>query len=307
MAKELWEIKYRPKTTKEYVFQTSKHKEVVDKFIEEKSIPHLLLDGHRGTGKTSLAFVLKNELNIDDSDFMIINASDENDVGTMRNKIKGFISTYSMSEFKVVLLDEADYLSQSAQAILRNMMEEYSDNARFILSCNRGNKIIPELRSRCFEIKFKRMDKDDMLERLAVILSKEKVKASLETLESYVSMAYPDMRKAIQLLQSNTLNGVLKEPSEIDPATEVHLRVVELMEKNKYDAIRDVLASHMSDDDWEPLYTFLYTYLHEIGKFSDEKKWKSGIIVLADHLYRHAIVADPEINAAAMFIRLGEI
>lgn len=307
MAKELWEIKYRPKRVEDYLFQDEKHRELVNKFINEKNIPHLLLNGHRGTGKTSLAVVLKNELEIDDSDFMVINASDENNVDTMRNKIKGFISTYSMSEFKLVLLDEADYLSQSAQALLRNMMEEYADNARFILSCNRGNKIIPELKSRCFEILFKRMDKTDMLERLAIILKTEKVKVNLRTLTTYVDMAYPDMRKAIQLIQNNSLDGILQEPSEIDPSTEVNLKVVELMEANKYSSIREAISGNMSDDDWEQLYTFLYTYLHEIGKFSDEKKWKVGIIILAEHLYKHSLVADPEINAVAMFLRLGDI
>lgn len=307
MAKELWEIKYRPKSVEDYLFQDDKHRELVNKFISEKTIPHLLLNGHRGTGKTSLAVVLKNELEIDDSDFMVINASDENNVDTMRNKIKGFISTYSMSEFKLVLLDEADYLSQSAQALLRNMMEEYANNARFILSCNRGNKIIPELKSRCFEILFKRMDKTDMLERLAIILKAEKVKVNLRTLTTYVDMAYPDMRKAIQLIQNNSLDGILQEPSEIDPSTEVNLKVVELMEANKYSSIREAISGNMSDDDWEQLYTFLYTYLHEIGKFSDEKKWKAGIIILAEHLYKHSLVADPEINAVAMFLRLGDI
>lgn len=307
MAKDLWEIKYRPKNMSEYVFQNSKHEEFVKKCVEEGSIPHLLLNGHRGTGKTSLAYLLKNELHIDDSDFMVINASDENNVDTMRNKIKGFISTYSMGDFKLVLLDEADYLSQSAQALLRNMMEEYADNARFILSCNRGNKVIPELKSRCHEIQFKRMNKDDMLERMAVILSKEKVKADVDTLDSYVEIAYPDMRKAVQLLQSNVIDGVLQQPSEIDATTEINLQVVSLMEKNQYMAIREALSSSMGDDDWEQLYTFLYTYLHDIGKFSDEKKWKAGIVIIADHLYKHALVADPEINAVAMFIRLGEV
>ena len=238
MAKELWEIKYRPKSVEDYLFQDDKHRELVNKFISERTIPHLLLNGHRGTGKTSLAVVLKNELEIDDSDFMVINASDENNVDTMRNKIKGFISTYSMSEFKLVLLDEADYLSQSAQALLRNMMEEYANNARFILSCNRGNKIIPELKSRCFEILFKRMDKTDMMERLAIILKTEKVKVNLRTLTTYVDLAYPDMRKAIQLIQNNSVDGMLQEPSEIDPSTEVNLKVVELMEANKYSSIR---------------------------------------------------------------------
>jgi len=307
MAKELWEIKYRPKSVVDYLFQDDKHRELVNKFISERTIPHLLLNGHRGTGKTSLAVVLKNELEIDDSDFMVINASDENNVDTMRNKIKGFISTYSMSEFKLVLLDEADYLSQSAQALLRNMMEEYANNARFILSCNRGNKIIPELKSRCFEILFKRMDKTDMMERLAIILKTEKVKVNLRTLTTYVDLAYPDMRKAIQLIQNNSVDGMLQEPSEIDPSTEVNLKVVELMEANKYSSIREAISGNMSDDDWEQLYTFLYTYLHEIGKFSDEKKWKAGIIILAEHLYKHSLVADPEINAVAMFLRLGDI
>lgn len=307
MAKELWEIKYRPKSVEDYLFQDDKHRELVNKFISERTIPHLLLNGHRGTGKTSLAVVLKNELEIDDSDFMVINASDENNVDTMRNKIKGFISTYSMSEFKLVLLDEADYLSQSAQALLRNMMEEYANNARFILSCNRGNKIIPELKSRCFEILFKRMDKTDMMERLAIILKTEKVKVNLRTLTTYVDLAYPDMRKAIQLIQNNSVDGMLQEPSEIDPSTEVNLKVVELMEANKYSSIREAISGNMSDDDWEQLYTFLYTYLHEIGKFSDEKKWKAGIIILAEHLYKHSLVADPEINAVAMFLRLGDI
>lgn len=307
MAKELWEIKYRPKKIDDYLFQDDKHKELIEKFVQEGSVPHLLLNGHRGTGKTSLAFVIKNELNIDDSDFLVINASDENNVDTMRNKIKGFISTYAMSEFKLVLLDEADYLSHSAQAILRNMMEEYADNARFILSCNKGNKVIPELKSRCFEIKFKRMNKDDMLERLAIILKKEKVKATLEVLQQYVDIAHPDMRKAIQLIQNNSVDGSLHPPAEIDPNMEINLSIVEKMEANKYMEIRDVLSAGMGDDDWEQMYTFLYEYLHEIGKFSDEKKWKAGIVILAEHLYKHSMVADPEINAIAMFIRLGEL
>lgn len=307
MAKEIWEIKYRPKSVSDYVFQNGKHREIVEKYIEEKHIPHLLLNGHRGTGKTSLAIVLKNELEIDDSDFMVINASDENNVDTMRNKIKGFISTYSMSRFKLVLLDEADYLTQGAQAILRNMMEEYADNARFILSCNKGHKIIPELKSRCFEIIFKKMDKDDILERLAVILKKEKVKADLETLESYVMAAYPDLRKAIQLTQSNVKDNTLQPLNEVDPSTEIHLKVVALMEENKYSAIRDTISSSMGDDDWESMYRFLYEFLHEIGKFEDQNKWKAGIIIIADHLYRHSLVADPEINAMAMFLRLGDV
>ena len=307
MAKELWEIKYRPKNMSEYVFQNPKHKDTITKFITEKTIPHLLLNGHRGTGKTSLAAVLKNELEIDDSDWMFIPASDENNVDTVRNKIKGFISTYAMGDFKVVYLDEADYLSKSAQGMLRTMMEEYADNARFILSCNYGNKIIPELKSRLFEISFSKMEKDDIFERLGVILKKEKVKTDYETLEQYVEASYPDLRKAIQLIQNNVVDGVLTPISEMNPVLEVNMAIAELMEANKYSGIREVIAAGMGDEDWEQMYRFLYETLDGIGKFSDSNKWKAGIIIIADHLYRHALVADPEINATAMFLRLGDV
>lgn len=307
MAKELWEIKYRPKNLKEYVFQNSKHKETIEKFIADDSIPHLLFNGHRGTGKTSLAFIIKNELRIDDSDWMFIAASDENNVETVRNKIKGFISTYAMGNFKVVYLDEADYLSKAAQGMLRTMMEEYADNARFILSCNYGNKIIPELKSRLFEINFAKMDKDDIFERLGAILKSEKIKTDYSTLEQYVEASYPDLRKTIQLIQNNVRNGILTQIEHINPILEVNMAIAELMEKNKFSSIRTVIAAGMGDEDWEQMYRFLYETLDGIGKFSESNKWKAGIIIIADHLYRHSFVADPEINATAMFLRLGDI
>lgn len=307
MTKALWELKYRPKDITEYVFQNERQKEVITKFIEDKNIPHLLLSGHRGTGKTSLAMVLKKELEIDDSDFLVVNGSRENDVDTMRNKIHGFISTFAMSRFKVVFIDEADRMSKAAQDAAKSMLEEFADNARFILTSNHPNKIINELRSRCLEVPFKKMDKYDNLERLAFILKNEKVKSDVATLEQYVNLAYPDLRKTIQLAQANSINGKLMPPSEIDPTTEVNLKIVELMESNKYSSIRDVLAAGMADDDWEQLYRFLYETLDGIGKFENSDKWKAGIIIIADHLYKHSIVADPEINAMAMFIRLGEV
>jgi len=307
MAKELWETKYRPKDISEYVFQNPKHEEVITKYIEEQSMSHLLLSGHRGTGKSSLAWVLKHELNIDDSDWLKVNASDENNVDTMRNKIKGFISTFAMGSFKVILLEEADGLTPPAQKILREMMIEYADNARFILCCNYPNKIIPELKSRLFEIPFKKMDKDDILEKIAIILKKEKVKVDLATLEAYIDISYPDMRKAIQLVQNNSIKGVLMPPPEVASTDETNFKIVGLMEADKYAAIRDVLAAGMDDDDWDQMYRFLYETLDGIGKFEDSKKWKAGIIIIADHLYRHSHVADPEINAMAMFLRLGDI
>lgn len=306
MSKELWEIKYRPKTVEEYVFQDQTQQNLINKFISEQFIPHLLLNGHRGTGKTSLALLLKSELKVHDSDFMAINASDENSVDVFRNKVKGFISTYSHGAFKLIFLDEADYLTANAQALLRSMMEEYADNARFILSCNRGYKIIPELKSRCTEILFKQIDRQQMLTRLCEIVVDEDVQTTSEIIEAYIDIAYPDMRKAIKLIQYATIGGVLNAPSIILETDETNLAIVEALEANKFTTIREQLAN-VQDDDWDALYSFFYTELHEIGKFTDEKKWKKGIVIIADHLYRHASVADPEINAMAMFIRLGEV
>lgn len=307
MAKELWELKHRPKTMDEYVFQDPRHRELVEKFIEEKSIPHLLLSGHRGTGKTSLALLLKAELGVDPSDFLEINASRQTDVDTMRNEIHGFISTCAMGDFKLVYLEEADRLSPAAQDAAKSMMEEFADTSRFILSCNYPNKITVELKSRLTQINFKQLPMDDMLERMAIVLKKEKIKTNMETLEAYATMAYPDLRKAIQMLEHGVKDGVLQPPTEGTGNDEVHFAIVECMEKNKYADIRAILSGGMGDDDWVHMYRFLYETLDGIGKFENASKWKAGIIIIADHLYKHSMVADPEINATAMFLRLGDV
>lgn len=306
MTIDLWEIKYRPKSLDDYIFQTNTHRELIEKYVDEGITPHLLLNGHRGTGKTSLAYMLKELFSMEDSDFLTLNGSDENGVDVVRNRIKGFVSTFAIGKFKIVFIDEADRLTVDAQQILRHMMEEHSDNARFILACNHGNKIIPELKSRCVELTFKSMDKTSMLERLAIILAEEKIKATLDDLSAIVDIAYPDMRKAVQLLQQNVRNGKLVEPSGVDPNVELFLEIVDCMEGNRYKKIRDIVIQ-LETDDFEDLYVFLYTHLEEIGKFSDESKWKRGIIVIADYLDRHLTRPNPEITATAMFLKLSEI
>ncbi len=310
MAKQIWSIKYRPKTLDEYIFKDESHRKLIERWVSEKSIPHLLLKGHRGTGKTSLAYLLKDLLQIEDTDFLKLNASDERSIETIRTKVKNFISTYAYGDFKLVLLDEADGLTPDAQGTLKSMMEEYSDNARFILTCNRPKKIIPELSdSRTQVIEYKSLDKEAMLERAAVILQQEKVKVSLENLEAYVNACYPDFRKLVETLDMNSVDGRLTDfSSATEEIADWQLTIVEMIEGDSYGSLREAMSSVTSDDEWDEVYRFLYDNLHELGKFKgDIDKWSQGIIIVADHLFRHSQVADPEINAAAMFLRLGNV
>ena len=149
MAKDLWVEKYRPKEVKDYVFRDKAQKDQVNGWVKDKSIPHLLFSGHAGIGKTTLAKVLLNELEVNEYDVLEINASRTNSVEDVRDKIVNFVQMIPFGDFKVVLLDEADYLSPNAQAALRGVMEEYHNTARFILTCNYPNRIIPALHSRC--------------------------------------------------------------------------------------------------------------------------------------------------------------
>lgn len=308
--KELWSLKYRPKTLDEYIFKDESHRQLIERWVKEKSIPHILLKGHRGTGKTSLALLLKDLLGIEDMDWLKFNASDERGVDTIRTKVKNFVSTFALGDFKIVFMDEADGLTPDAQKTLKSMMEEYADNARFIMTCNNPNKIIPELSdSRTQVIEYKSLDKDAMTERAAIILSKEKVKTSIENLEKYVDGCYPDFRKLVETLDKNSRNGVLLDYDEASQEiNEWELVLVQMIEGNSYTSIREAMSAVTSDDEWEQVYRFLYDNLHELGKFKgDFDKWSQGIIIIGDHLFRHSQVADPEINAAAMFLRLGNV
>jgi replication factor C small subunit len=305
-----WEIKYRPLKLEDYVFQDKKQEEIIKKIIKEKNIPHLLLQGHRGTGKTSLAFLIKNELNIEDFDFLKLNASDENSVDIMRTKIKNFVSTavFGDSGFKIVFLDEADYLTDASQAILRNMMEEYAESVRFILTCNKPHKIIPELKSRCLEIVFKSLDKETMLEKFVYILKKEKIKIpDPEILLEHLEQAYPDFRKLLVTAQASIKDNHIQRPSEISDSLEDKVQIIELINEGKWEEARHLVCSSISDDGYEEMYRFLYDHLHELDVFTNNTNWKKGILVISDHLYRSAFVADQEINFVACMIKLSEI
>lgn len=311
MPKKLWVEAYRPNTLDGFVFQNDQHRQAFEKFVSEKSIPHLLLKGHRGTGKTTLAFVLKHELGIPDVDFKVINASDDNSVDTVRTSVKGFAQTMPTEDFKIVFLDEADYLTQNAQAALRRMMEEFSETVRFILTCNKPHKIIPELKSRCQEFTFNEFSKKDMAVHIAKILKTENVKVKdkdIQIIHDYVDDAYPDMRKLLMNVESNVRDGVLYDSMEVSDKDKTLVAMIEQLNEGKWLDVREAIIQNVENDEWEEIYRFFYDNLDQVEGFhGNTKNWMKGILIIAEHLRFHGQVADPEINFSAFMIKLSGV
>jgi len=303
--KELWVEKYRPKTVDGYVFRDEHQKAQVKNWIKEGTIPHLLFSGNAGIGKTTLAKILFNELEINDLDILEINASRTNSVDDVRDKIINFVQMIPFGDFKVVLLDEADYLSPNAQAALRGVMEEYHTTSRFILTCNYPNRIIPALHSRCQGFHIERIDQTEFTARVAKILIDEGVTPDLDTLDTYVKATYPDLRKCINMVQMNSVDGALQKPQEGDAGeADYKIEMVELFKQGKINAARKLVCSQVRPDEIEDIYKWLYD---NVALFGDEEKQDNAILVIKQGLVDHTLVADPEINLAATMIRLARL
>lgn len=304
--KKLWVEQYRPNTVKDYVFRDSAQRKQVAAWIREGSIPHLLLSGAAGIGKTTLARVLCNELNIEDYDVLEINASRENNVETVRDKIINFVQMIPFGPFKVVLLDEADYLTPNAQAILRGVMETYSNHSRFILTCNYPNRIIPAIHSRCQGFHIEKTDKTEYTARVATILVTEGVEFDLDTLDTYVSAAYPDLRKCINAVQQNiNEDNTLSIPTTSVDSSDYKIEMVELFKKGKIREARELVCSRARPEEMEDIYRWLYDNLDVIAK-SDEAK-DQAVIVIKQGLVDHLVCADSEINLAATLVKLARL
>jgi replication factor C small subunit len=303
--KKLWVESYRPKNINEYVFTDESQRQHVERWIKEKSIPHLLLSGSAGIGKTTLAKILINELGIEDYDVLEINASRTNSVDDVRDKIINFVSMIPFGPFKVVLLDEADYLSHNAQAALRGVMEEYHETARFVLTCNYPNKIIPAIHSRCQGFHFERIDQTEYTARVATILVSENVDFDLDTLDLYVKVAYPDLRKCINLLQQNCRDNKLHAPSQSDSAVpDWKFEMVKLFKAGKINEARRLLCGKVSSVEILEIYRWLYD---NITIFGDDKQQDSAVIIIKQAMVDHGLVADTEINFSACMIKLSRL
>tara|TARA_B110000858_G_scaffold198164_1_gene262935 strand:- start:2470 stop:3384 length:915 start_codon:yes stop_codon:yes gene_type:complete len=303
--KDIWVEKYRPDTVEDYVFKDTSQKNQVKSWIADGGIPHLLFSGSAGTGKTTLAKVLISDLDVQPADVLTINASRTNGVDDVRDSIINFVQTMPWGDFKVVLLDEADYLSHQAQAALRGVMEEFHSTARFIMTCNYPNKIIPAIHSRCQGFHITSLDETDFTVRIAEILVENGVQFEIETLDSFVRATYPDMRKTINNVQmavvDNTLN--IGEASEQD--TGWRITMVELFKTGKISEARKLIVANARQDEYEDMYRWLYRNVNFFGDTDD--KHDEAIVVIRNSMVKHTQVADPEINLSATLIELAQL
>ena len=305
LMKELWTEKYRPKTLDQYVFRDEHQKKQIQTWVKDKSIPHLLFSGNAGIGKTTLAKILLNELQVNDLDVLEINASRTNSVDDVRAKIVNFVQMIPFGDFKVVLLDEADYLSPNAQAALRGVMEEYHTTARFILTCNYPNRVIPALHSRCQGFHIERVDQTEFTARVAEILMKEGVTPDLETLDTYVKATYPDLRKCINMVQMNAQNGMLLKPEKSDMGeSDYKLQMVELFKVGKITEARKLVCSQVRPDEVEDIFKWMY---NNITLFGNEARQEKAIQIIKQGLVDHTLISDPEINLSATMIKLSHM
>ena len=304
--KELWVDKYRPNKLEGYVWRDAAQRRQVESWIKEKSIPHLLLSGTPGIGKTTMGLMLVNEIGIEDADVMEVNASRETGIDFIRNKIIPFISSIAWGPFKVVLLDEADRLSPQAQDSLKGIIEQYSAYARFILTCNNANMVVPALHSRCQQFHFTKLDQTEFTVRAATILGEEEVEFDLETLDLYVSATYPDLRKCINLLQQSTTDNVLHSPHKEDAGTlDFKFEMVELFKAGKISEARKMLCSKARPEEMADIYRWMYDNIDVFG--ADEATQNKAVLIIKQGIVDHTLVIDPEINLAATLIRLSYI
>ena len=299
----LWVEKYRPRQLKDYVGNDHLKQKVSD-YLESGDVPHLLFFGRAGTGKTTLAKLIVNSI---DCDHIIINASDENNVDTVRTKVKGFASTVGFKDLKVVILDEFDYMTPNAQAILRNLMETFSKHCRFILTCNYVEKIIDPIQSRCQTFQIVPPSKKEVAVQISKILGSEGIKFEPKELVPIIDSSYPDIRKVINTCQLNSSNGNLKVDTQNILDSDIKVKVLDLLKskddkRNKYMKIRQAIADSRIQD-----FTELYSFLYEkVGEYADGNT-SNVIITLSEGQYKDALVIDKEITFMASIIQILNI
>ena len=296
----LWVERYRPSGLEGYVG----NEHIIQKvniYIENNDVPHLLLHGEAGTGKTTLAKIIVNAI---DCDYLYINASDERGIDTLREKIRGFAASVGFKTWKVVILDESDYLTRDAQAALRNLMETFSKSTRFILTCNYPEKVIDPIQSRCQTFEIIPPTKKDVAKRLNDILINEGLQFEMQDLAVIVNSGYPDIRRVINAAQRQVINGRLVIDKQSSIESTYSEKIVDILKsgvdtKSKFTQIRQILADSKVRD-----YTKLYSTLYERVDEYAGNKVGTTIVNIAEAQYKDSLVVDKEINVMAMFVNI---
>ena len=295
----LWVEKYRPTSLDTYI--GNEHlKEKVKVYLESEDVPHLLLYGVAGTGKTTLAKVITNNI---DCDYLYINASDENNVDNVRTKIKNFASSIGFKSLKVVILDEADFLTPNAQAALRNLMETFSKHCRFILTCNYVERIIDPIQSRCQPYKIVPPSRKDVAKQMVYILDTENVSYKLDDVALIVNAGYPDIRRVINSAHRQVVNGELKIDVSSVIQSDYKIQLLDLVSSSaNFNDIRQMIADN-SVSDYAELYRLLYD---EVDTYSNGKVAEC-ILVIAEGEFNDVNVVDKEICFMATLIKIMRI
>lgn len=297
---DLWTEAFRPNTLDGYIGNEA----LIGKaniWIQNGELPHLLFYGSAGTGKTTLAKILANAV---DSQTMYINASDENSVDVVRDKISRFASSVGFKRWKIIILDEFDFMTANAQAALRNLMETYSKTTRFILTCNYIEKIIDPIQSRCQTFAITPPNKTDVAKRLVTVLDEKGVEYDINDIVAIINSSYPDIRRAINTAQASVVNNKLQLDKASSLQANYMSEVLELLKNSKdkkaaFNKIRQVIADSKVRD-FTPMYTFLYDSLDEFAT----GHIGGSILIIAEAQFKDASVVDKEINIMAMFVNL---
>lgn len=300
----LWYEKYRPTRIDDYVWTNSDTRQLLVNWIEAPlEYPHLLLHGSTGTGKTTLAKIIREALELG-SDAKFIPASLRSGVETIRDEIVGFCEAGGFTGMKLIVMDEADRLSRDAQEMLRNVIDRYQDDVRFIFTCNNLNKVIEPVRGRMWEVKIEALDYQEFLERLIDIGITEGIEMQQdggpERLEAIIEAHYPNMRLAISEFQRSSVGGVLKAVEDIEIG-DWEEQLPELMEAFSIHRAREIITGLRPDE-----YLAVYRYLYENANDLFGTNHGDAILVIADHIHQHSQSGHPDITLLACLVKLDE-